>query len=97
MSWPSIPCCPSAKQSLRHSSPIAEVLTTCIPLRLDSPGSGCSTLLKVLSNNTEAYKSVEGTISYDGASPKEMAAHHSGDIAYLPEVSYACHCITLRC
>lgn len=45
-------------------------------------------MLKVLSNNTEAYKSVEGTRSYDGATPEEMAKHHTGDIAYLPEASY---------
>ena len=57
-------------------------------IRSDSPGSGCSTLLKTLSNNTEAFTSVEGTRSYDGATPEEMAKHHSGDIAYLPEVGF---------
>jgi len=71
---------------IQNFSPIGELMKICrSPC---SPGSGCSTLLKVLSNNVEAYKSVEGTRSYDGATPDEMAKHHTGDIAYLPEVSW---------
>ncbi|KAL8280941.1 hypothetical protein RQP46_006620 [Phenoliferia psychrophenolica] len=54
-------------------------------LVLGRPGSGCSSLLKVISNNTEAFVSVDGEISYDGATPKEMKKHHAGDVAYLPE------------
>ena len=61
----------------------ASQLTCCVT----RPGSGCTTLLKVLSNNTESYKSVEGEISYDGATPKEMGRRAAGDICYLPEVS----------
>jgi ATP-binding cassette subfamily G (WHITE) protein 2 (SNQ2) len=55
-------------------------------LVLGRPGAGCSSLLKVLSNNVESFTSVDGAISYDGLSPNEMASSHSGDIAYLPEV-----------
>ncbi|KAI5479965.1 hypothetical protein MNV49_002255 [Pseudohyphozyma bogoriensis] len=54
-------------------------------LVLGRPGSGCSSLLKTLSNNTESFVSVEGEISYDGNSPETMEKHHKGDIAYLPE------------
>ncbi|KAK4051085.1 ATP-binding cassette transporter snq2 [Microbotryomycetes sp. JL221] len=54
-------------------------------LVLGRPGSGCSTLLKTLSNNIEGYDKVEGTRSYDGATPEEMLKRHSGDLAYLPE------------
>ncbi|KAK4048322.1 ATP-binding cassette transporter snq2 [Microbotryomycetes sp. JL201] len=54
-------------------------------LVLGRPGSGCSTLLKTLSNNIEGYDKVEGLRSYDGASPEEMRKHHAGDLAYLPE------------
>ncbi|GAA5915070.1 hypothetical protein JCM6882_006773, partial [Rhodosporidiobolus microsporus] len=54
-------------------------------LVLGRPGSGCSSFLKTLANNTESFKSVEGDISYDGATPEEMRKHHKGDIAYLPE------------
>lgn len=55
-------------------------------LVLGRPGAGCSSLLKVLSNNVESFTSIEGTISYDGLTPAEMAESHAGDIAYLPEV-----------
>ncbi|SCZ91970.1 BZ3500_MvSof-1268-A1-R1_Chr5-3g08254 [Microbotryum saponariae] len=54
-------------------------------LVLGRPGSGCSSLLKTLSNNTEAFTSVEGAVSFDGASADEMRKHHAGDVAYLPE------------
>ncbi|GAA5839263.1 hypothetical protein JCM11251_006022 [Rhodosporidiobolus azoricus] len=54
-------------------------------LVLGRPGSGCTSFLKTLSNNTGSFKSVEGDISYDGVSPEEMRKHHKGDIAYLPE------------
>lgn len=54
-------------------------------LALGRPGSGCTTLLKVLSNNTEAYRSVDGSRSYSGLTPQDMAEHHAGDLAYLPE------------
>ncbi|GAA6000108.1 hypothetical protein JCM10207_006055 [Rhodosporidiobolus poonsookiae] len=54
-------------------------------LVLGRPGSGCSSFLKTLSANTESFTSVEGTVSYDGITPKEMAKNHRGDVAYLPE------------
>lgn len=48
------------------------------------PGSGCTSLLKVISNNTSAFSAVEGEVSYDGFSPKQML-NYTGDVAYLPE------------
>lgn len=54
-------------------------------LVLGRPGSGCTSLLKTLTNNTEAFRSVEGDIEFEGASADEMRKHHAGDIAYLPE------------
>jgi len=54
-------------------------------LVLGRPGSGCTSLLKTLSNNTSAFRSVEGEIEFEGASADEMRKHHAGDIAYLPE------------
>ncbi|GAA5925123.1 hypothetical protein JCM10213_000539 [Rhodosporidiobolus nylandii] len=54
-------------------------------LVLGRPGSGCSSFLKTLANDTDSFKSVEGTISFDGLSPQEMRKHHRGDAAYLPE------------
>lgn len=55
-------------------------------LVLGRPGSGCSSFLKTIANYTESFRGVEGTISYDGATPKDMKKHHAGDLAYLPEV-----------
>lgn len=54
-------------------------------LVLGRPGSGCSSLLKVLSNNVESFTAIEGNITYDGASPDEMRSQHHGDVVYLPE------------
>lgn len=54
-------------------------------LVLGRPGSGCTSLLKTLANETEAFSKVAGTISYDGLEPKEMRQRFSGDLGYLPE------------
>lgn len=52
---------------------------------LGSPGSGCSTLLKVLANQRDEYHAVEGEVHYDSLSPADVAAHYRGDIVYCPE------------
>ncbi|QRV75743.1 ABC-2 type transporter [Ceratobasidium sp. AG-Ba] len=54
-------------------------------LVLGSPGSGCSTLLKVLANQRDGYYNVSGDVSYDGITPKYLAKHYRGDVAYSPE------------
>ncbi|GAA5975740.1 hypothetical protein JCM11641_005856 [Rhodosporidiobolus odoratus] len=54
-------------------------------LVLGRPGSGCTSFLKTLANNTDSFNSIEGTVSFDGLTPKEMLKHHRGDVAYLPE------------
>ena len=54
-------------------------------LVLGRPGSGCSSLLKTLANQTGSFSAISGEISYSGISPKEMAKRHTGDLAYLPE------------
>jgi len=54
-------------------------------LVLGRPGSGCSSLLKTLANQTGSFSHISGEISYSGISPKEMAKRHTGDLAYLPE------------
>ncbi|RKO92449.1 hypothetical protein BDK51DRAFT_50868 [Blyttiomyces helicus] len=41
-------------------------------LVLGRPGSGCSTFLRVLANERDSYKSIEGTVSYGGISPQGM-------------------------
>ncbi|PPQ81326.1 hypothetical protein CVT25_015082 [Psilocybe cyanescens] len=54
-------------------------------LVLGSPGSGCSTLLKTLANQTDEYHSVEGARHYDSITPTEIAKHFRGDVQYCPE------------
>ncbi|KAI0318679.1 pleiotropic drug resistance ABC transporter [Amylostereum chailletii] len=54
-------------------------------LVLGSPGSGCSTLLKVLANQRHEYHSVHGEVLYDSFSPADVEAHFRGDVIYSPE------------
>jgi ATP-binding cassette subfamily G (WHITE) protein 2 (SNQ2) len=52
---------------------------------LGRPGAGCSTLLKVLANERDDYKAVEGTVYYDAMTPHEIERHYRGDVQYCPE------------
>ncbi|KAJ3748437.1 pleiotropic drug resistance ABC transporter [Lentinula detonsa] len=54
-------------------------------LVLGRPGSGCSTLLKTLANQTHEYHSVTGNIHYDSLSPGEIERSFRGDVQYCPE------------
>ncbi|KAJ6512945.1 pleiotropic drug resistance ABC transporter [Mycena sanguinolenta] len=54
-------------------------------LVLGRPGSGCSTLLKTLANQTDEYHSVTGNVRYDALSPLDIRAHYRGDVQYCPE------------
>ncbi|KAF8749247.1 ABC transporter [Rhizoctonia solani] len=47
-------------------------------LVLGSPGSGCTTLLKVLANQRQGYHKVIGDVSYDGIDPEYLSAHYRG-------------------
>ena len=52
---------------------------------LGSPGSGCTTFLKMLANQRDTYHDVQGAVHYDSLSPKQVAAHYRGDVQYSPE------------
>jgi ATP-binding cassette subfamily G (WHITE) protein 2 (SNQ2) len=52
---------------------------------LGSPGSGCTTFLKMLANQRDTYHDVQGQVHYDSMSPKQIAAHYRGDVQYSPE------------
>src|SRR6266702_5966851 len=52
---------------------------------LGSPGSGCSTLLKMLTNQRAEYHLVEGDVHYDSFTPECIAKHYRGDVVYSPE------------
>ncbi|KAH9171890.1 ABC-2 type transporter-domain-containing protein [Lactarius sanguifluus] len=54
-------------------------------LVLGSPGSGCSTLLKTLTNQRAEYHHVEGEVYYDSFTPEYVAKHYRGDVVYSPE------------
>ena len=89
----SIPALPKTLKAARHpkTKVILDEFTGMVKagemlLVLGRPGSGCTSFLKTLACQTESFKEIDGTISYDGAAPEEMAKHHRGDLAYLPEV-----------
>ena len=50
-----------------------------------SPGSGCTTFLKMLTNQRNTYHCVECDAHYDSLTLKEIAAHYRGDVQYSPE------------
>jgi ATP-binding cassette subfamily G (WHITE) protein 2 (SNQ2) len=52
---------------------------------LGSPGSGCSTLLKILANHRAGFHEIKGNVQYDSFTPEKMAKHHRGDLSYCPE------------
>ncbi|KAI1390686.1 ABC-2 type transporter-domain-containing protein [Hypoxylon trugodes] len=54
-------------------------------LVLGRPGSGCSTFLKAVSNNTESFAAVEGELSYGGISAKKQKHMYRGEVNYNPE------------
>jgi ATP-binding cassette subfamily G (WHITE) protein 2 (SNQ2) len=56
-----------------------------LPVVLGSPGSGCTTFLKMLANQRDTYHDVQGDVHYDSLTPKDIAAHYRGDVQYSPE------------
>ncbi|OTA67144.1 hypothetical protein K449DRAFT_210745 [Hypoxylon sp. EC38] len=54
-------------------------------LVLGRPGSGCSTFLKAVCNNTESFATVEGEVSYGGIPAKKQKKMYRGEVNYNPE------------
>lgn len=54
-------------------------------LVLGRPGSGCSTFLKAVSNNREAYAEVTGDVSYGGIPANKQKKMYRGEVNYNPE------------
>ncbi|GMM59215.1 hypothetical protein DAKH74_058320 [Maudiozyma humilis] len=53
---------------------------------LGRPGSGCTSLLKSISNNTDGFKVTKDTdISYSGFTPKQIHDHYRGEVIYNGE------------
>lgn len=56
-----------------------------IAVVLGRPGSGCSTLLKVLANQRYEFRAVNGDVYYDSITPSQVKTHCRGDVQYCPE------------
>ncbi|KAK3113728.1 ATP-binding cassette transporter snq2 [Teratosphaeriaceae sp. CCFEE 6253] len=54
-------------------------------LILGRPGSGCSTILKVLGNQRFGYESIDGDVTYGGTDWHTMLKKYRGEIVYNPE------------
>ncbi|KAE8148001.1 ABC-2 type transporter-domain-containing protein [Aspergillus avenaceus] len=54
-------------------------------LVLGRPGAGCSTFLKTIANDRDAFAAVEGEISYGGLSAEEQHKHFRGEVNYNQE------------
>lgn len=52
---------------------------------LGRPGSGCSTLLKTITNQRGEYHAVHGDVHYDSFTPEDIATRYRGDVTYCPE------------
>ncbi|KAI9501140.1 ABC-2 type transporter-domain-containing protein [Coemansia spiralis] len=65
-------------------------------LVLGRPGSGCSTLLRVLGNQRKTYTKIDGTVLYGGLTPKEVQRHYRGEVAYNQEDDVHFPSLTVR-
>ncbi|KAJ2724461.1 ATP-binding cassette transporter snq2 [Coemansia sp. Benny D115] len=65
-------------------------------LVLGRPGSGCSTLLRVLGNHRKTYTKITGNVSYGGLSPTEVKRHYRGEVAYNQEDDMHFPTLTVR-
>ncbi|KAJ2809961.1 ATP-binding cassette transporter snq2, partial [Coemansia furcata] len=65
-------------------------------LVLGRPGSGCSTLLRVLGNRRGTYKKITGHVSYGGLTPEEVEKRYRGEVAYNQEDDVHFPTLTVR-
>ncbi|VEU24009.1 DEKNAAC105161 [Brettanomyces naardenensis] len=55
-------------------------------LVLGRPGSGCSTFLKAIGGETQAYVGVEGIVDYGGINRDQMVKDFKNELIYVPEL-----------
>ncbi|KAJ2826222.1 ATP-binding cassette transporter snq2 [Coemansia erecta] len=65
-------------------------------LVLGRPGSGCSTMLRVLGNNRKTYTQIDGKVSYGGLTPREVQKHYRGEVVYNAEEDLHFPTLTVR-
>ncbi|SCW04561.1 LAFE_0H16270g1_1 [Lachancea fermentati] len=79
-----------AAKNRKHRNIIEDVSLLAKPgemlLVLGRPGAGCSTLLKTVAGETSGFFEVNGEISYDGISQKEMMKRYKTDVIYNGEM-----------
>lgn len=67
-------------------------------LVLGRPGSGCSTLLKILAGFHEGYVRYEGDIKYNGVDIETIKQRFRADVAYNAEgLHYPLYQLTIKC
>jgi len=54
-------------------------------LVLGRPGAGCSTFLKAITNNRDAFAAIEGEVSYGGIAAERQKKQYRGEVNYNPE------------
>ncbi|KAF9114948.1 hypothetical protein BGX27_009378 [Mortierella sp. AM989] len=65
-------------------------------LVLGRPGSGCSTLLRVLANDRRNYKEIQGEVKYNNLSAKTVKKHYKGEVLYNQEDDFHYPILTVR-
>ncbi|KAK3823093.1 MAG: ABC-2 type transporter-domain-containing protein [Benniella sp.] len=65
-------------------------------LVLGRPGSGCSTLLRVLANDRKNYKKVIGDVTFNGLSSDTVTKHYKGEVLYNQEDDFHYPTLTVR-
>ncbi|KAG0094059.1 hypothetical protein BGZ92_009267 [Podila epicladia] len=65
-------------------------------LVLGRPGSGCSTLLRVLANDRKNYKKVLGEVSFNNLSAATVTKHYKGEVLYNQEDDFHYPTLTVR-
>ncbi|KFH67291.1 hypothetical protein MVEG_06026 [Podila verticillata NRRL 6337] len=65
-------------------------------LVLGRPGSGCSTLLRVLANDRKNYKKVLGEVSFNNLSAANVTKHYKGEVLYNQEDDFHYPTLTVR-
>eukprot|EP01127_Copromyxa_protea_P001020 TRINITY_DN10948_c0_g1_i1.p1 TRINITY_DN10948_c0_g1~~TRINITY_DN10948_c0_g1_i1.p1 ORF type:complete len:108 (-),score=21.41 TRINITY_DN10948_c0_g1_i1:220-543(-) len=64
-------------------------------LVLGRPGSGCSTLLRTLANNTDTFVEVKGDVNYGGIPAAEFKRYR-GEAVYTAEEDFHNPFLTVR-
>ncbi|KAG0056067.1 hypothetical protein BGZ83_006504 [Gryganskiella cystojenkinii] len=65
-------------------------------LVLGRPGSGCSTLLRVLANDRKNYKQVLGDVSFNNLTAETVTKHYKGEVLYNQEDDFHYPTLTVR-